>query len=55
MHDKDIAHKSIPGGVEAAYSQGKSDPKLKGGRMARGKRVGRHKGGRKRGRKHGRK
>jgi hypothetical protein len=55
MHDKDIAHGSIPGGVEAAYSRGKNEnPEKsgKGGRMAR--KVGR-KHGRKRGRKHGKK
>lgn len=53
MRDKDKAHGDIPGGLEAAYSQGKNETR-KGGRMARGKRVG-HKKGHKRGRKHGKK
>jgi hypothetical protein len=44
MLDKDINHKSVPGGVEAAESGGTANKK--GGRMARHKKVGKHKGGR---------
>jgi hypothetical protein len=49
MHDKDSMHESIPGGVSAAESRGKTN--LRGGVMARKKG---HKVGKKKGHKRGR-